>query len=202
MKKAKTVEIPADGTLTYDEYKKLAKHAINSASWHAINYRRNSFQIREKLRFKGYRDEDVTYVTNDKKEVSTNIIEDTINFLIDDGMLDDERLAEDFVYSSLSNGKNSLTSVRNKMMLKLFPKDMIDQAINNYIETYDNNSDEEALNNAASKIVRSGSFYRLDSQKKNQKFVRTLVSKGFNLGDIINWKQDNEEFFTENEDNN
>lgn len=185
MKKAKNVEIPLDRPLTYDEYKKLRKHAINSAIWNATHYNRNTFQIRDKLITKGYTTENVTFINKDGDQEDANIIDDTISHLINNSIIDDERLADDYVYNSAMAGK-SISSIRTKMFQKMFPKEIIDNSIDKFLEEYDD-TDSDALIRVAEKIVRVNSFKKLDQYKKKNKLIRMLVSKGFSFNEILDW---------------
>lgn len=185
MKKAKIIEIPLDRPLTYDEYEKLSKHAINSAIWNVTHYSRNTFQIRDKLKNKGYTTENIAFINKDGNQEDTNIIDNTISHLINNNIIDDERLAEDYVYNSAMAGK-SISSIRTKMMQRMFPMDIIDNSIDKFLEEY-SDTDSEALIRAAEKIVRVNSFKKLDEYKKKNKLIRMLVSKGFSFNEVLDW---------------
>lgn len=189
MKKARTVDIPVDRPLTFDEYTDLCKHAINSGIWNATKYNKNSWQIREKLLMKGYLDGSVYYIDTDGTEKQADIISDTLKHLIERDFLNDKDLAENFVYNSAMSGV-SLLIIRQKMSMKLFPSYMIDEVVNNFTEKY-GDTDSDGLAKAAEKLSRSSSFRKLDEIKKKQKFMRVLVSKGFSYSDIQCWMEDN-----------
>lgn len=191
MKKPKIIEIPTDRPLTFKEYEKLRKHAINSATWNVQNYSRNSWQIIDKLKNKGYPTEDVTYTDTDNNIHTSNLIDETLQKLIEDSILDDKQLAEDYVSSQAMSNK-SLGSIRTKMMQRLYPRDIIDTAIDNYSEQNED-SDQEALDNAAERLTRNSSFSRLEPMKRKQKFIRQLASKGFSLDGIYQWINDHPE---------
>ena len=189
MKQAKKVEIPTDRPLTFKEYEKLSKHAINSARWNIQNYSRNSWQVADKLRNKGYLKEDVTYIDSDGQICQSNIIDETLSKLVEEGTLDDDKLAKDYVESNSLSGK-SLSSVRTKMMQRLYPRDLIDKTIEKF-EEENEDSEQESFDYAAERLNRNSSFRRLEPIKRKQKFIRTLASKGFSLNLIYEWINSN-----------
>lgn len=191
MKKAKTVEIPLDRALTEKEYDRLKKHAMNSAMWNATKYFRNSFEIRTKLRNKGFLEDDVTYIDREKKEHTVNIIDSTIEHLISEGVINDEQLANDMFYNSARSGK-SIQATQTKMIKRRFPQELIEEAKENYLNENEN-PDNEALERLAERLVSSHSFQKLDKFKKREKLTRALVSKGISFYDVSDWINDNQE---------
>lgn len=190
MKKAKQVDFPQDRPLTFEEYNDLSKHAYNSALWYVTNYNKNSYQIRTKLYDKGYLKDEVPVVKNDEKTYH-NIVEETITKLKDFSYINDESYVESAIYSGLRKGK-SISSIRTKLFQTGLPKDLIDKGMEEFSEETQTEMEDDALDKAASKIVNSYSFTKItDPFKAKQKIVQSLATKGFPMGKIFEWIDEN-----------
>jgi len=193
MKKARTVEIPDNRTVDFKTYMKLNDHAYKSALFYATNYNKNSFQIREKLLQKGYIKEDITITYNNGNTENHNIIEENIQKLTEQYILDDYQYVVSFIQNGIDSGK-SLQTLKNKLFMNKVPQRLIEQVI----ESEDVEINESyGLDKEASKIARSSSFAKLDKYKKQQKLVRTLVGKGFNMGEVYDWINENSDIIEE-----
>lgn len=190
MKKARVIELPENRTIDEKTYEEYSEHAYKSASWYITAYNKNSFEIKEKLMNKGYIDDDVI-VQHSKGEITHhNFIEETFQKLADNHMLNDDMdYVKEFIQNGVNNGR-SVNAMKTKLRNKKIPYDMITEALEDDSLDLD---EEYGLDKQASIIVRSGSFQRLDGFKKKQKLVRRLLSKGFDMGDIYSWINNNEE---------
>lgn len=189
MRKARTVNIPDDRILDEKTYQELSDHAYKSASWYISAYNKNSYEIKEKLLQKGFIDDEIIVNHSSSETSYHNIIEETFKKLTDNYMLDDMAYVKEFIQSGINSGK-SLNALKTKLRNKKIPYQMIEEALN---DTSLDTDEEDGLDRQASIIARSGSFQRLDEFKKKQTLVRRLVSKGFDMGDIYSWIDDNEE---------
>lgn len=190
MKKAKRVDVPTDRPLDFDEYESLKKHAYNSALWYINNYGKNSYQIRTKLYDKGFLKTEIK-VIHDEKEFYSNIVEEVIEQLIDYSFINDEQYIDNAISSGLNKGK-SLSAVKTKLFQTGLPKDLIDEGIERFEEKEDDNLEDEALDKAANKIVRSYAFTKIDDPfKAKQKIIQSLGTKGFQIGKILEWIDEN-----------
>lgn len=189
MKKARVIEIPDDLTITGKQYQEYTEHAYKSASWYVAAYNKNSFEIREKLLNKGYIDDQVTVKHDNGETTYHNLIEETFKKLSENHMLDDMEYVKEFIQNGINNGR-SLNALKTKLRNKKIPYQMIEDALQDDSLDLD---EEYGLNKQASIIVRSGSFQRLDEFKKKQKLVRSLATKGFDMGEVYSWINENEE---------
>lgn len=193
MKTAKKVEIP-DEPITFEAYTKLIRHGHNSAQWYAMNYNRNSYQIREKLLQKGYPSDDVQYLKRDGSVTSGNLIDEIIQQVKDELIVDDEASLESIISNQYRAGKG-LSVIKTKLYRAGYSKDEIERGLEEYDKHYDLEEDNwDALCKSANKIVISSSYRKLDGFKAKQKLVRSLVSKGFNMSDIYSWINENVDF--------
>lgn len=189
MKKARTIAIPDDRVINQKQYQEYSDHAYKSASWYITAYSKNSFEIKEKLLQKGYLDEEITVKHNTGETTHHNMIDETFKKLSDNYMLDDMEYIKEFIQTGINNGR-SLNNLKTKLRNKKIPYQMIEDALQDDSLDLD---EEYGLDKQASIIVRSGSFQRLDDFKKKQKLVRSLVTKGFDMGDVYSWIDSNEE---------
>lgn len=196
MKKARHVSIPDDRRLTESQYEELLTHARRSAEWNIVNFGRNETEVREKLRRKGYVTDDVHVVGSDGSETDRNLIEETITYLKETRILDDAQTLENLIYDLASSGK-SMTSVRMKALQRRFPAEDVDKAVESYRERYGDEDERTGLDRAAGRIISTASFGNLTWRRKKQRFIGSLVSKGYQMNDIFEWIDAHEEIFDE-----
>lgn len=190
MKKARVVEFPSDRALTFEEYEDLKKHAYNSALWYVTNYAKNSYQIRTKLYDKGYPKNEVETVDNYDEKFYSNIVEEVVKQLEDFSYVDDESYIDDAISSGLRKGK-SISSIKTKLIHTGLPKDMIEKGLEGF-EDDKEELEDDALDRAAQKIVNSYSFTKIEDKfKAKQKVVQSLGTKGFPMGKIFEWIDNN-----------
>lgn len=190
MKKARQIEIPEDRNLTWDEYQDFNSHAIASSMWYASNYSRNSNQIRDKLYEKGYPHGEIGIDTSMGEEVFKDIVEDTVNHLIECLLIDDRKYAESVINSQLNRGFG-VSKIRMALSMKKVDKDLAEELL----ETLDLDDQKfEAIDKAAQRVVKSSAYLKLpEGYPRQQKLTQQLASKGFSFGDISEWRENNED---------
>lgn len=186
MKKARIVEIPSDRPLTTEEYEDFNSHALNSSIWYASTGGKNTYQIKKKLVTKGYSDDDVTIKDDSGLETYENMIANAVERVLELHLVDDEGFVRNAVNAAIRSGK-SMSSVRTKMTMTGLPRDFVNSVIEQALLDEDDDVEKEALHRAASKVVTSSAYRKLEGQKAKQKIVMTLVTKGFNMGEVYEW---------------
>lgn len=150
------------GQYTDSQLEKLRKRALNSAVWHIGRSPHTENQIREKLR---------------KKLIPTDIIDDTIDKLVEAKYLDDRAFAEGFIYSKRTYDKLGTSAIKQKLMLKGVDRGLIDELLSEL--------DEEDLRETAvilaEKKMRS-LLREPDAQKRISKMVAFLAYRGYSAG--------------------
>lgn len=177
MKKARRVKV--SDVINKEEYDELLQHAKNSCMWYQNNYFRTSNQLREKLYEKGYPKESVVVKDNEVEE-ERNLVEETMKFLEDIHLIDDEEYAKSFIESALEKGKGP-NYIRGKAWEKKIDKDLIESNI----EEITDDRLSESLEKTVTKI-KSNSAYNNKSEpwQKKQYLVRRLIQSGFDYSDI------------------
>lgn len=190
MKKARQIEIPETRNLTWEEYSDFNSHAIASSMWYASNYTRNSNQIREKLYAKGYPKDDVAVDLVSGETVYKNMVEDTVDYLVDSLLVDDRQYALSVINSQLSRGFG-ISKIRAALFMKKVDRDLAQDLLDSLdldAQTF------EAIDKAARKVLKSSAYLKLESGwPRQQKLTQQLASKGFSFGDISEWRDNNEE---------
>lgn len=152
----KLVVIPESPT--DEEREKLLSRAMYTAIWHIERTRKTSGQIRQILARKAFTDE---------------YIDPTIERLIELHLLNDQMYAQDYVNSrKRTRGDRSL---RNELRNKGMPVELIDEALDENLS--DEDQDEAAL--ALARKKASAVPRDLDTHKKVQRIVGTLIRRGF-----------------------
>lgn len=190
MKKAREIEIPETRNLTWEEYSDFNSHAIASSMWYASNYSRNSNQIREKLYAKGYPKDEVAVDTYSGETIYKDMVEDTVEYLIECLLIDDRQYATSVINSQLSRGLG-VSRIRSA----LFAKKVDPELAQELLETLDlEEQTHEAIDRAARKVVKSSAFLKLEpGWPRQQKLTQQLASKGFSFSDISEWRDNNED---------
>mgnify|MGYP006877229239 FL=1 len=198
MRKAKTVEVP-DRELTFDEFEKLRKHALNSATWYVDRYQWSRHRVRQRLADKGYTTEPVTYRDLDGTTHTCDIIEETLAALPSKGVPDDTDIASSRVWSLMDSGK-SARFVTMKLRQCGFMDSDIQAAINDYLDHNPGHS-EDVVDRAATKYVNRSVFRgEPDMYRRAQKLKSHMMSKSIDLDSVDTWIAEHPEYFTE--DNN
>lgn len=190
MKKARQIEIPETRNLTWEEYVDFNSHALNSSMWYASNYVRNSNQIREKLYAKGYPQDEVAVDKTSGETVYKNMVEDTVDHLVECLMIDDRQFAVSIINSQLDRGFG-LSKVRMALMAKKVDRELADELLAS-LDLEDKTFD--AIDKAAKRILKSSAYLKLpEGFARQQKLTQQLASKGFSFGDISEWRANNED---------
>lgn len=188
MKKARQIEIPETRNLTWEEYLDFNGHAVNSSMWYASNYTRNSNQIREKLYAKGYPRDEVAVDLLDGKIDYKNMVEDTVDHLVECLLIDDRQYALSVINSQLSKGFG-LAKVRMALSIKKVDRELAQDLL----ESLDlEKQNHDAIDKAAQRVLKSSAFLKLpEGWPRQQKLTQQLASKGFSFGDISEWRENN-----------
>lgn len=186
MKKAKTVEIP-DEILDLSTYEDLRNHALRSSIWYAQRYLCHSSKLKKRLYEKGYTREPVLYRDEYGKEISSNIVDEVMEQMDELSYLDDERFIERKIESELRKGRGV-----SLIKLKLLPYGVSEDEFEKVLSRFDSSDFEEknneAIEKAFRKIVRSSRFKKADNDFMRESIViSTLLSKGFDFDDIKNF---------------
>ena len=180
MRKAKTVEVP-DRELTFDEFEKLRKHALNSATWYVDRYQWSRNRVRQRLAH------------------TCDIIEETLAALPSKGVLDDTDIASSRVWSLMDSGK-SARFVTMKLRQCGFMDSDIQAAISDYLD-HNPGHGEDVVDRAATKYVNRSAFRgEPDMYRRAQKLKSHMMSKSIDLDSVDTWIAEHPEYLTE--DNN
>lgn len=190
MKQARQIEIPENRSLTWEEYLDFSGHAVNSSMWYASNYTRNSNQIREKLYAKGYPKGEVEVDLPEGGTEFKDMVEDTVERLVEGLLIDDRQYATSVINSQLSRGLG-ISRIRSALIAKKVDP----QLAQDLLDTLDlEDQTNEAIDRAAKKVVRSSAFLKLEpGWPRQQKLTQQLASKGFSFSDISEWRDNNED---------
>lgn len=190
MKQARQIEIPENRNLTWEEYLDFSGHAANSSMWYASNYTRNSNQIREKLYAKGYPKGEVEVDLPEGGSDFKDMVEDTVERLVESLLIDDRQYATSVINSQLSRGLG-ISRIRSALIAKKVDPELAQELL----ETLDlEDQTNEAIDRAAKKVVKSSAFLKLEpGWPRQQKLTQQLASKGFSFSDISEWRDNNED---------
>jgi SOS response regulatory protein OraA/RecX len=190
VKKARQIEIPETRNLTWEEYSDFNSHAIASSMWYASNYTRNSNQIREKLYAKGYPKGEIEVELPEGGTTFKDIVEDTVNHLIEGYLIDDRQYATSVINSQLYRGLG-ISRIRSALIAKKVDPELAQELL----ETLDlEEQTNEAIDRAAKRVVKSSAFLKLEpGWPRQQKLTQQLASKGFSFSDISEWRDNNED---------
>lgn len=198
MRKAKTVEVP-DRELTFDEFEKLRKHALNSATWYVDRYQWSRNRVRQRLVEKGYTTEPVTYWDSGGTTHTCDIIEEALTALPSKGVLDDTDIASSRVWSLMDSGK-SAQFVTTRLRQRGFMDSDIQAAINDYLD-HNPGHGEDVVDRAATKYVNRSVFRgEPDMYRRIQKLKAHMMSKSIDLDDVDTWITEHPEYFTVGDD--
>lgn len=194
MKKAREIEIPETRNLTWEEYSDFNSHAIASSMWYASNYSRNSNQIREKLYKKGYPKDEVAVDTHSGETIYKDMVEDTVEYLIECLLIDDRQYATSVINSQLNRGLG-ISRIRSALFAKQVDRELADELL----DTLDLDDQKfDAIEKAAQRVLKSSAYLKLaEGWPRQQKLTQQLASKGFSFGDISEWRANNEELLGE-----
>ncbi len=157
MKKPKIVVIPEN--MTDEQRKKLLRRAYNYCVWSLSNSQKTSKQLSEKLTRKGY---------------TEDLVEETLNKLVEDSYVNDEDFARRFVEYKL-NEKGS-RAITYDLMRKGIDRETIEAAFSE-VDDLEELEEEKAVSFA---LQKARSYpQNLEEQKKLQRLVGALSRKGY-----------------------
>ena len=150
------------GVYTEKQITKLKSRAMNSSLYYLQQMPKTEHQLRENLR---------------KKQIPQDIIDETMQKLIDVGWVNDRNFAENFIFSKRKYEKLGSSSIKMKLIQKGIESHIIDEFLN---EVSQDELRETAIILAEKKLR---SLKREpDRNKKIQKIVSHLAYRGYNGG--------------------
>lgn len=146
--------------LTDKDLERLRSRAKNYCMWAMGNSPKTRKQLTDKMK---------------QKNCPEDIIEETLKWLEDNLLLDDEELAVNYVSIKQSMGKG-----KNKIAQDLRMKGIDSETIEQVLE----NTDEEEERERALEFVRKRlpGTRRLDPKKRTSRLVGQLTRNGYNMG--------------------
>lgn len=192
MKKAKRVEIPEDRPLTTEEFVKLRDHIRNSATWYALERGLNRGTIRNKLKLKGFSDDDVPYFSSSGETVWYNFIDTILDELEELEMINETDFAERLANRQIARGYG-INRVRQELFANHVPEDVANGVL----------QDKEEESGLDSALVKALDRAKLNyAYKKNagndfaqeQYLRKTLMQRGFGWDDITRVMESEEEW--------
>lgn len=147
------------GNYTDKQLEKLERRAMNSSLWFLGKSPQTTQMIIDRLK---------------KKQIPEDIIERTVDKLVEAKWLNDELFAENFIYSKRKYDKLGVSSIRMKLMQKGISRDISDKLLADI-------EDEDLYDTAlilAEKKMRSVRR-EPDKQKQIQKVAAFLAGRGY-----------------------
>lgn len=192
-KRARKIEIPEDYIITDEEYADYFQHAKNSSLFYLSRFDRNSNEIRQKLYEKGYPEGEVTVRGKDGETRDVNMVEDTVDFLIDASMIDDENYVEYNLLRYLDSGKG-LNFIRRKLVFeKRVDPTLWEETIEKLSEEIDEKTSER-IESVARQVMNRSTYKKKNEFDRRGYLYQFLARRGFNSGDITEWIQKNEDY--------
>lgn len=189
---ARKIEIPEDYTITEEEYADYFQHAKNSSLFYLSRYDRNSNEIRQKLYEKGYPEGEVTVRGREEETRKVNMVEDTIDFLIDTSMVDDENYVEYNLLRYLDSGKG-LNFIKRKLVFeKRVDPTLWEETLERLSEEIDEKT-SDSIERVARQVMNRNAYRKKNEYDRRGYLYQFLARRGFNSGDITEWIQNNEE---------
>lgn len=143
---------------TDEQLEKMAKQAKNVAYYWVDQAEKSRHELFTKIKNKGITDDIANEVLDKMEEL---------------GYLDDNRFAENFVYSKQTYDKLGARAITYKLKLKGVPQDIIDAAL----AGIDEESEEENAKLIALRKARVNK--KLDTNKRIQQIAGMLARKGY-----------------------
>lgn len=150
------------GVYTEKQIQKLKSRAMNSSLYYLQKMPKTEHQLRDNLK---------------KKLIPQDIIDETMQKLIDVGWVNDKDFAENFIYSKRKYEKLGSSAIRMKLMQKGVSAEIIDELLS---EVTQDDLRETAMV-LAEKKMRS-LLREPDRNKRIQKLVAFLAYRGYNGG--------------------
>lgn len=151
-----------DGNYTEKQIAKLKRRAINSSLYFLNETDKTEHWLRENLR---------------KKQIPADIIDETLQKLIDAGFVNDQKYAENFIASKRKYEKLGTSSIKMKLMQKGVSNEIIEELLS---EIDQDDLRETAVELAEKKLRQLKR--EPDRNKRIQKIVSFLAYRGYNAG--------------------
>lgn len=113
------------------------------------------------------------------RKFDENSVNEAVEKLVDLGLLNDRRYAENLTRELFERKKYGKNRVRNE----LFRRGIASDIINDVIEDYENENDTDNVKTIVD-IIRKKYYNKLVDEKSRQKVVAALVRLGFSFSDI------------------
>ena len=113
------------------------------------------------------------------RKFDENSVNEAVEKLVDLGLLNDRRYAENLIRELFERKKYGKNRVRNE----LFRRGIASDIINDVIEDYENENDTDNVKTIVD-IIRKKYYNKLVDEKSRQKVVAALVRLGFSFSDI------------------
>lgn len=189
-KKPRIIELPEDLRITDKDYSDYLEHAKKSGTFYAIKFVKSTGEIREKLMQKGYVDEPVTVVKTDDSVKEVNIIQDTLDYLVENHLVDDEMIAEHIVSSKRNSGRGNFDILR-RLHRKKLPEHVIEEVMAEYDDEHEELNDNSPIVKSGNQYQRRSSFRKeQDPFKKKQKIYQFLQGRGFSGEEIRTYMEE------------
>jgi regulatory protein len=157
-----------NGEYTDKQKERIRKYVKNSTMWHLNRMDQTVSMIRTRLT---------------KKHVPSEFIDEIIDYVIQEGYVDEKRYADDFVYSKRTYSKIGEASIRVKLRQKGINDEVITQALEDYQEKYAESSYEDDAYELALKKYNQ-TLGKTTPEKQKQRIIRQLLYKGYSY-DIV-----------------
>lgn len=128
-----------------------------------------------------------------KKEIFTKLnsfeltdydIDFIINFLNDEGYINDERYCRSYVKSKLSLKKWGVNKIKISLISKGVDRDIIDTVVSEI--------DQDSYKEELIKLLENKKINESDPYKRKAKLMRYAVSKGYSINDVMEIVNGNE----------
>lgn len=128
------------------------------------------------------------------RKFDENSVNEAVEKLVDLGLLNDRRYAENLIRELFERKKYGKNRVRNE----LFRRGIASDIINDVIEDYENENDTDNVKTIVD-IIRKKYYNKLVDEKSRQKVIAALVRLGFSFSDIRQAMSEfsSDEFFEE-----
>lgn len=116
-----------------------------------------------------------------KNDFDSDVIEIVLDDLKEQGYIDDLQLAKDFVSYKMDSAQDGYMKIKSKLYKKGIPPAIIEEALD---EIYNREYETEAIKKLIQKKIHKYPK-EMDPQKKREKLLRYLKTKGFSRSAIV-----------------
>lgn len=193
--RAKTLHLDIGKPIPQAEYDNALEHLINSGTWFAFNTFRSTTEVLDKFLEKGAPDDYVEVVDRTGNVSYRNLPKDAIDYLTENGILDDWDSVQGAIFRQVSAGKGEF-KIREYLYRHKFDKDLIERGIR---EIYHDVLEEEIERKMTTffhvSIEDSNRFKNAESEAEKREVLYSRFSaRGYSGKEIKNWIEDNIDF--------